>query len=74
MKIIQKGLILQFGTILVIFIFQTLLYFFVKRDLKGFKCMTVSLDVFRDFLCGNTVWPQASAFQKLAKMDHFWHF
>ena len=50
MKIIQKGLILQFGTILVIFIFQTLLYFFVKRDLKGFKCMTVSLDVFEDFL------------------------
>ena len=27
----------------------------VKRDLKGFKCMTVSLDVLRDFLCGNTV-------------------
>ena len=49
MKIIQKGLILQFGTISVIFIFQTLLYFFVKRDLKGFKCMTVSLDVFEDF-------------------------
>ena len=24
--------------------------------------------------CGNTIWPQASAFQKLAKMDHFWHF
>ena len=49
MKITQKGLILQFGTVLVIFIFQTLLYFFVKRDLKGFKCMTVSLDVFEDF-------------------------
>ena len=25
-------------------------------------------------LSGNTVWPQASAFQKLAKMDQFWHF
>ena len=25
-------------------------------------------------LYGNTVWPQASGFQKLAKMDHFWHF
>ena len=24
-------------------------------------------------LSGNTVWPQASGFQKLAKMDHFWH-
>ena len=23
---------------------------------------------------GNTVWPQASGFQKLAKMDHLWHF
>ena len=25
-------------------------------------------------LSGNTVWPQASGFQKLAKMNHFWHF
>ena len=25
-------------------------------------------------LSGNTVWPQASGFQKLAKMDHFGHF
>ena len=25
-------------------------------------------------LSGNTVWPQASGFQKFAKMDHFWHF
>ena len=25
-------------------------------------------------LSGNTVWPQASGFQKLAKMDHFWPF
>ena len=25
-------------------------------------------------LSGNTVWLQASGFQKLSKMDHFWHF
>ena len=25
-------------------------------------------------LSGNTVWPQASGFQKLAKTDHLWHF
>ena len=25
-------------------------------------------------LSGNTVWPQALGFQKVAKMDHFWHF
>ena len=25
-------------------------------------------------LSGNTVWPQASGFEKLAKMDNFWHF
>ena len=25
-------------------------------------------------LSGNTVWPQASGFQKLAKMANFWHF
>ena len=24
-------------------------------------------------LSGNSVWPQASDFQKLAKMNHFWH-
>ena len=25
-------------------------------------------------LSGNTVWSQVSGFQKLAKIDHFWHF
>ena len=30
--------------------------------------------LFKTDLSGNTVWPQASGFQKLAKMDHFWHF
>ena len=25
-------------------------------------------------LSGNTVWPRASGFQKLAKINHFWHF
>ena len=25
-------------------------------------------------LSGNTVWPQASGFEKLVKMNHFWHF
>ena len=25
-------------------------------------------------LSGNTVCPQASGFQKFAKIDHFWHF
>ena len=25
-------------------------------------------------MSGNTVWPQASDFQTLAKMDHFWNF
>ena len=25
-------------------------------------------------LSGNTVWPQASGFQKLAEMDHLWYF
>ena len=28
----------------------------------------------KTYMSGNTVWPQASGFQKLAKMDHFWHF
>ena len=25
-------------------------------------------------LSGNTVWPEASGFQKIVKMDYFWHF
>ena len=25
-------------------------------------------------LSGNTVWPQTLGLQKLAKVDHFWHF
>ena len=29
---------------------------------------------FKTDLSGNTVWPQALDFQKLAKMEHFWHF
>ena len=29
---------------------------------------------FKTDLTGNTVLPQASGFQKLAKMDHFWYF
>ena len=28
----------------------------------------------KSHLSGNTVWPQASIFQKLAKMHRFWHF
>ena len=30
--------------------------------------------LFKTDLSGNTVWPQASGFQKLAKIDHFGHF
>ena len=44
------------------------------------KCRIWILAFFTNFcpfktdLSGNTVWPQASGFQKLAKMNHFWHF
>ena len=47
---------------------------------KLLKMSHLNFDIFRQFfpiktdLSGNTVWPQASGFQKLAKMDHFWHF
>ena len=29
---------------------------------------------FKCDLSGNTIWPQTSGFQKLTKMDQFWHF
>ena len=28
---------------------------------------------FKIDMSGNTVWPQSSGFQKLAKIHHFWH-
>ena len=40
----------------------------------------INFGIFHQFLSiktdlsGNTVWPQASGFQKLAKLDHFGHF
>ena len=30
--------------------------------------------LFKNDLSGNTVWPQDSGFQKVAKIHHFWHF
>ena len=44
------------------------------------QCLKITQNVafeffnFGIFLSGNTVWPKTSVFQKLAKMDHFWHF
>ena len=44
------------------------------------KCRISIMAFFNNFcpiksdLSGNTVWPQALGFQKLAKIDHFWHF
>ena len=51
---------------------------FKNRDYS--KCRFLILAFFANFcpiktdLSGNTVWPQALGFQKLAKMDNFWHF
>ena len=45
------------------------------------QCLKITLNVtfeflnpgiFHQFLSGNTVWPQASGFQKLDKTDQFW--
>ena len=44
------------------------------------KCRIWSLAFYTNFchiksdLSGNIVWPQASGFQKIAKIDHFLHF
>ena len=34
----------------------------------------INFCLIKNDLSGNTVWPQASGFQKLAKIAHFWHF
>ena len=52
----------------------------VWKLLKVWKCRIWILASSINFcpikidLSGNTVWPQVSGLQKLAKMNHFWHF
>ena len=47
---------------------------------KSLKMSHLNFGIFHQFLSiitdlsGNTVWPQASGFQKVAKIDQFWHF
>ena len=47
---------------------------------KWLKISHLNFGIFHQYLSyksdlsGNNVWPQALGFQKLAKMDHFWHF
>ena len=71
-------------------LFETQIAFkiiFSHSEEKGFAmrahCLKITQNVAFEFLnfcpiktdlSGNTVWPQTSVFQKLAKMDHFWHF
>ena len=47
---------------------------FCKSFLFWILAFSTNLYPIRIDMSGNTVWPQASGFQKLAKMDHFWHF
>ena len=47
--------------------FQTLSYFPILAFSTNFCPIKTDLS-------GNTVWPQASGFQKLAKIEHFCHF
>ena len=54
----------------------TLFENYSKCRIRTFLILALSTNFWRIKidLSGNTVWPQASGFQKLAKMDHFWHF
>ena len=45
----------------------------VAFEFLNFGILYQFLSYYTD-LSGNTVWPQASDFQKLVKMDQFWHF
>ena len=40
----------------------------------GILAFSTNFCPFKTDLSSNSVWPQASGFHKLAKMDHFWHF
>ena len=35
---------------------------------------SINFGPIKNYLSGNTVWSQASVFQKVANIDHFWHF
>ena len=45
-----------------------------KMSLLNFGIFHQFFDLFKTDLSGNSVWPQALGFQKLTKLDHFWHF
>ena len=49
---------------------------FPKKQYLNFGILVFSTNLcpIKTDLSGNTVWPQASGFQKLAKMDHFFAF
>ena len=60
-----------------IFVFKTeKSQLFENYSKSGIWILAFSTNFFpiKTDLSGNTVWSQASGFQKLAKMDHFWHF
>ena len=40
----------------------------------NFLAFSANFCLIKSDLSGNTVWPQAADFQKLAKIDYFWHF
>jgi len=45
-----------------------------KCRISSILAFSTNFCPFKTDLSGNTVWPQASGFQKLAKMHHFLHF
>ena len=47
-----------------------------KKSHSIFSILAFSINFcsIKSDLSGNTVWPQTSVFQTLAKIDHFWHF
>ena len=53
-------------------------YTFCLKIIKNVAFLVLKFGIFTNFcpiksdLSGNTVWPQASGFQKLVKTDHFW--
>ena len=59
-----------------IFCSSTLFWKLLKMSHLNFLTLAFSTNFCpnKTDLSGNTVWPQALGFQKLAKMENFWHF
>ena len=73
-QIKKKSLALPKSQFSLVFSRQHIVWKLLKVSHLNFVIFHQFLSYFKTDLSGNTVWQQASGFQILAQMDHFWSF